>query len=107
MIGRTKFDDIEIADDKKQPFAHNVRSKVKVDGTEIKMYRQNRPFGNAHERGTMFVGFAKSASTIDTSLQQMIFADADGAYDHILDFTFAVTGANYFVPPQSLLDSFA
>lgn len=107
VIGRTKADDIEIDDDLKQPYAHNVRSKVEIDGTEIKMYRQNRAFGNAREHGTMFVGFAASASTVETSLRQMFVADEDGAYDHLLDFTDAVTGTNYFVPPQTLLDQFS
>jgi len=107
VIGRTKFDDIEIPDAAKQPFAHNVRSKVTIDGTEMKMYRQNRPFGNALERGTMFVGFCASPSTIEKSLDRMIHADEDGAYDHLLDFVDAVTGTNYFIPPQSLLDDYA
>lgn len=102
-IGRTKFDDIEIDDDKKTPYAHNVKSKVEIDGTEFKMFRQNRPFGNAKEHGTMFVGFAASASTIETSLKQMITADEDGNYDKLLDFVDAVTGSNYFVPPVGFI----
>lgn len=104
MIGRTKFDDIEISDDKKQPFAHNVRSKV-VDenGEEVKMYRQNRAFGNALEHGTVFVGFTADADVIRTSLRQMIIADADGNYDHLLDFVDARSGAAYFVPPLALI----
>lgn len=104
VIGRTKFDDIEISDDKKQPFAHNVRSKV-VDenGEEVKMYRQNRAFGNALEHGTVFVGFTADADVIRTSLRQMIIADADGNYDHLLDFVDARSGAAYFVPPLALI----
>lgn len=104
VIGRTKMDDIEIADADKQPYAHNVRSKVTLDGVEVPMYRQNRAFGTALSHGTMFVGFAASLSTITTSLRQMITADADGAYDHLLDFVEAQTGAAYFVPPQAFLD---
>lgn len=105
VIGRTKFDDIEIPDAEKKPFAHNVKSKVEIDGTEIKMFRQNRAIGTAKEHGTMFVGFAAEASTLTTSLRQMITADADGNYDHLLDFVTATTGAMYFVPPQAFLDA--
>lgn len=105
-IGRTKMDDIEIDDDKKTPYAHNVKSKVHVDGVEQKMLRQNRPFGNAMEHGTMFIGFAKSVSILEKSLKQMITADKDGNYDKLLDFVTAKTGANYFVPPASFFDDY-
>lgn len=104
VIGRSKLDNIEIADDRKKPYAHNVKSKVEIDGEEIDMYRQNRAFGTATEHGTMFVGFAKAAGTIYTSLRQMIIADSEGHYDHLLDFVDARTGAAYFVPPQGFLD---
>ena len=100
-----EFDDIEIPDAEKKPFAHNVKSKVEINGTEIKMFRQNRAIGTAKEHGTMFVGFAAEASTLTTSLRQMITADADGNYDHLLDFVTATTGAMYFVPPQAFLDA--
>jgi putative iron-dependent peroxidase len=69
------------------------------------MFRQNRAIGTAKEHGTMFVGFAAEASTLTTSLRQMITADADGNYDHLLDFVTATTGAMYFVPPQAFLDA--
>jgi len=106
VIGRTKWDDIELSDEAKPPWAHNAKSKVIVDGEEVKMLRQNRPFGNAMEHGTMFVGFARTADLIETSLRQMITADASGDYDRLLDFVEAKTGTNYFVPPQAFLDGF-
>lgn len=106
VIGRTKMDDLEFADDAKKPFAHNVKAKVEIDGVERKMYRQNRAFGNAIEHGTMFVGFAASASVIETSLEQMITADAAGNYDKLLDFVDPQTGTNYFVPAAAFLDEF-
>ena len=104
VIGRTKMDDIEIAEDKKKPYAHNVKSKVEIDGVEIKMLRQNRPFGNAMEHGTMFIGFAKAVSVIETSLKQMIEPGEKGHHDKLLDFVTAKTGTLYFIPPQKFLD---
>jgi len=104
VIGRTKMDDVEIADEKKKPYAHNVKAKVEVDGKEVKMLRQNRPFGNAMEHGTMFIGFAKTANVIETSLKQMIEPGESGHYDKLLDFVTAKTGTLYFVPPQHFLD---
>lgn len=103
VIGRTKFDDIELADDKKKPFAHNVRSKVTRDGVEMHMLRQNRAWGTAVRHGTMFVGFAADLSVIEESLRRMIIADDDGAYDHLLDFVVCETGTTYFVPPAELV----
>ncbi|WP_394209580.1 Dyp-type peroxidase [Enterovibrio calviensis] len=104
VIGRTKMDDIELSDDDKPAWAHNAKSKVEIDGEEVKMYRQNRPYGNAMEHGTMFIGFAKTPSIIETSLTQMIYADDNGDYDRLLDFVEAKTGANYFIPSQSFID---
>ncbi|MBE1277233.1 Dyp-type peroxidase [Enterovibrio baiacu] len=104
VIGRTKMDDIELSDAEKPAWAHNEKSKVEMEGEEVKMLRQNRPYGNAIEHGTMFVGFASTASLIETSLRQMITADEDGNYDRLLDYVEAKTGANYFIPPQSFID---
>lgn len=103
-IGRTKMDDIEISDDKKKPYAHNVKGKLIINGNEIKMLRQNRAFGNALEHGTMFIGFIANPDNMVATLKQMITADEFGNYDKLLDFVVAKTGSNYFVPPQSFLD---
>ncbi|WP_318436099.1 Dyp-type peroxidase [Photobacterium leiognathi] len=107
VIGRTKLDDIELDDDVKPAWAHNNKSKVIIDDQEIKMLRQNRPFGNAMEHGTMFVGFAASPEILDISLKQMIYADDNGDYDRLLDFVDAKTGTHYFIPSQILMNTFA
>jgi len=103
VVGRTKMDNVELDDEVKPPWAHNAKSKVEEDGEEILMFRQNRPYGNAMEHGTMFVGFAGRPEVVDTALRQMIIADDNGDYDHLLDFVEARTGANYFVPSRSFL----
>lgn len=101
------MDNVELDDETKPAWAHNAKSKVEQDGEEIKMFRQNRPFGNAMEHGTLFVGFARSPVVLMTSLRQMITADENGDYDRLLDFVEAKTGTNYFIPPQTFLDTFA
>ena len=106
VIGRTKFDNIELDDEAKPAWAHNAKSKVIIDDKEIKMLRQNRPFGNALEHGTMFIGFAADSNVIDISLRQMIYADDNGDYDRLLDFVDAKSGANYFVLSQAVMDMF-
>ncbi|WP_299802131.1 Dyp-type peroxidase [uncultured Shewanella sp.] len=106
VVGRTKMDNVELNDDVKPAWAHNAKSKVEIDGEEIKMLRQNRPYGNAMEHGTMFVGFAATPSIIETSLSQMINADDNGHYDRLLDFVEAKTGCLFFMPSQTFLAQF-
>ena len=106
VVGRTKMDNVELSDDVKPAWAHNAKSKVEIAGEEIKMLRQNRPYGNALEHGTMFVGFAASPSIIETSLSQMINADENGHYDRLLDFVEAKTGCLFFMPSKAFLEQF-
>jgi putative iron-dependent peroxidase len=106
IIGRTKVDDIELADDVKPSSAHNALNTVEVDGQEIKILRDNMPFGlvGAQEFGTYFIGYARSPATTEQMLQNMFVGSPPGNYDRILDFSRAVTGTLFFVPSQSMLD---
>jgi porphyrinogen peroxidase len=108
IIGRTKLDDIELADDVKPTSAHNALNTIEVDGEEIKIVRDNMPFGSlaAREFGTYFIGYARSPATTEQMLQNMFVGSPPGNYDRILDFSHAVTGNLFFVPSQSLLDDF-
>ncbi len=106
VIGRSKMDDIELSDEEKPVWAHNAKSKVIMNDVEQKMFRQNRPFGNAAEHGTMFVGFAGNPDVLTTSIKQMITADKDGFYDRLLDFVQAKTGGMYFFPSTTFLSQF-
>ncbi len=47
IIGRTKLGDIELADSVKPAFAHNALTKIVEDGKEVKILRDNMPFGQA------------------------------------------------------------
>jgi putative iron-dependent peroxidase len=106
IIGRTKLDDIELADDVKPSSAHNALTTIEVDGEEVKILRDNMPFGSvgAQEFGTYFIGYARSPAVIEQMLQNMFVGSPPGNYDRILDFSRAVTGCLFFVPSQSMLD---
>ena len=108
IIGRTKLDDIELADDVKPSSAHNALTTIEVQGEEIKILRDNMPFGSvaAGEFGTYFIGYSRSPATTEQMLQNMFVGSPPGNYDRILDFSRAVTGTLFFVPSQSLLDGF-
>jgi putative iron-dependent peroxidase len=104
VVGRSKEDNIEFSAADRQPYAHINKGKATAaDGSEIPMYRQNMPYGNSIENGTYFIGFAKSPEVIDSALRKMIIADSQGQYDHLLDYTRAVTGVIYFAPPRSFM----
>jgi putative iron-dependent peroxidase len=100
IIGRAKLSDIEIDD------AHNSLNTIIEDGKEIKIVRDNMPFGRAGqgEFGTYFIGYSRSPRTIEQMLQNMFVGRPPGNYDRILDFSRAVTGNLFFVPSATFLD---
>ena len=107
IIGRTKLSDVELDDSVKPSYAHNALTTIVVDGEEVKIVRDNMPFGQvgAGEYGTYFIGYARSPGTIEQMLENMFIGSPPGNYDRILDFSTAVTGSLFFVPSQALLDS--
>jgi putative iron-dependent peroxidase len=109
IIGRTKLSDIELDDAEKPAYAHNALAKVVVDGKEIKIIRDNMPFGRAAEKefGTYFIGYARSPRTIEQMLENMFVGQPPGNYDRLLDFSVAKTGNLFFVPSATFLQNIA
>jgi porphyrinogen peroxidase len=107
IIGRTKLSDIELDDSVKPTSAHNALTTIAENGKEIKILRDNMPFGRpAHgEFGTYFIGYSRSPRTIEQMLDNMFIGRPPGNYDRLLDFSRAVTGSLFFVPPATFLDS--
>jgi putative iron-dependent peroxidase len=106
IIGRTKLSDIELDDARKPSFAHNALTTIVEDGNEIKILRDNMPFGRAGgEYGTYFIGYSRSPGTIEQMLENMFIGKPPGNYDRLLDFTRAVTGNLFFVPSATFLDN--
>jgi len=109
IIGRTKLSDIELADDVKPTSAHNALTVLEESGKEIKILRDNMPFGDTArgEFGTYFIGYARSPRPIEQMLENMFVGRPPGNYDRLLDFSRALTGNLFFVPSLDLLDSLA
>src|SRR5208337_3280732 len=107
IIGRTKLSDIELDDSVKPTSAHNALTTIVEDGKEIKILRDNMPFGRAGEGefGTYFIGYSRSPSTIEQMLENMFIGRPPGNYDRLLDFSRAVTGNLFFVPSATFLDN--
>jgi putative iron-dependent peroxidase len=107
IIGRKKLSDIELDDSVKPTSAHNALTTIVENGKEIKILRDNMPFGRAGcgEFGTYFIGYSRSPRTIEQMLENMFVGRPAGNYDRILDFSRAVTGSLFFVPSETLLES--
>lgn len=107
IIGRTKLSDIELDDAAKPTSAHNALTTIVEDGKEIKILRDNMPFGRVadNEFGTYFIGYARSPRTIEQMLENMFIGRPPGNYDRLLDFSVAKTGSLFFVPSATFLDN--
>jgi putative iron-dependent peroxidase len=107
IIGRTKLADIELDDSIKPTSAHNALTTIVDNGQEIKILRDNMPFGRpGHgEFGTYFIGYSRSPRTIEQMLENMFVGRQPGNYDRLLDFSVAVTGSLFFVPSATFLDA--
>ncbi|TDE14391.1 Dyp-type peroxidase [Jiangella asiatica] len=106
-VGRRKLSDIELPDGVKPPNSHVAATTiVDPDGTERQILRHNMPFGNvaAGEFGTYFIGYAADPAVIEHMLQRMFIGEPPGNTDRILDFSTAVTGSLFFVPPADFLE---
>jgi len=109
VIGRTKLSDIELGDDVKPSNSHSALTTITQDGEEVKILRDNMPFGRpgAGEFGTYFIGYARSPQPLELMLQNMFVGRPAGHYDRLLDFSTAVTGGLFFVPSADLLEALA
>ena len=105
VIGRTKLDNIEIVE--KPSNSHVALNTVEdPDGTELKILRDNMPFGSiaSGEFGTYYIAYAATPDVPELMLRRMFLGDPYGNYDRILDFSTALTGSLFFVPTGNFLD---
>jgi porphyrinogen peroxidase len=109
IIGRKKLSDIELDDSVKPSSAHSALTVIEENGKEVKILRDNMPFGNAAqgEFGTYFIGYSRSPRTVEQMLENMFVGRPPGNYDRLLDFSRAVTGNLFFVPSATFLDGVA
>ncbi len=107
IIGRKKLSDIELSDAVKPSSAHNALTTIVEDGKEIKILRDNMPFGRPGqgEFGTYFIGYSRSPRTTEQMLQNMFIGRPPGNYDRLLDFSRAVTGSLFFAPSATFLEN--
>ena len=106
VMGRTKLESLELADDVRPATSHVSRTVLEENGRELEIFRRNTPFGSAVEHGTMFVGFSVEQRRLHRMLERMVGL-GDGVRDALTHFATPVTGAYYFVPSVEALRAFA
>lgn len=107
VIGRTKIDNVQLPDASLPKTSHvALNTIVGPDGEEQDILRANMAFGSFREgeAGTYFIGYCATPEVTEQMLRNMFLGDAEGNQDRILDFSTAVTGGLFFVPPNSFLD---
>ena len=107
IIGRRKLSDIELDDAAKPVSAHNALTVIEENGKELKILRDNMPFGRPgyDEFGTYFIGYCRTPRITETMLENMFVGRPPGNYDRLLDFSRAVTGSLFFAPSATFLDN--
>lgn len=106
IVGRTKDDNHEYSSFNKPKTSHIRRSGLKDDeGNAIEILRQSMPYGDMQEQGLFFISCCKTPLNFEVMLRSMIVGDNKGHYDHLLDYTQAVTGAAFFAPSLSFFAS--
>ncbi len=107
IIGRRKLSDIELSAATKPSSAHSALTTLVENGKEMKILRDNMPFGRpGHaEFGTYFIGYGRSPRTTEQMLQNMFVGRPPGNYDRLLDFSRAVTGSLFFAPSATFLEN--
>ncbi|GBG94219.1 peroxidase [Ligilactobacillus salitolerans] len=103
-VGREKFTDLELEDEDKMPNAHNVSSKIEIDGEEQKIVRMNVPYSDpaSGNTGTYFIGYARHWEVTKQMCQQMVDTS-----DFLLTFSDLLSGQLFFIPSRPTLDQIA
>jgi putative iron-dependent peroxidase len=106
IIGRKKLSDIELKGAEKPSYAHNALTTIEENGKELKILRDNMPFGRpGHgEFGTYFIGYCRTPRVTEAMLQNMFVGRPAGNYDRLLDFSRPVTGSLFFALSSTFLD---
>jgi porphyrinogen peroxidase len=106
IIGRKKLSDIELDDAVKPTSAHSALTVIVENGKELKILRDNMPFGQPGrgEFGTYFIGYSRTPRVTELMLENMFVGRPPGNYDRLLDFSKAVTGGLFFAPSATFLD---
>jgi porphyrinogen peroxidase len=106
IIGRRKLSDIELDETVKPASAHSALTVIEENGKEVKILRDNMPFGQPGrgEFGTYFIGYSRTPRITELMLENMFVGRPAGNYDRLLDFSRPVTGGLFYAPSATFLE---
>ncbi|CAI0815117.1 Probable deferrochelatase/peroxidase YfeX [Serratia quinivorans] len=109
IIGRTKFDNVELPDATEGQKSHKTLCTIEDEQGEHDILRDNMPFASPGrgEYGTYFIGYSRHLWVIEKMLERMFIGNPAPLHDRILDFSTAVAGVNFFVPARKFLSDLA
>jgi putative iron-dependent peroxidase len=107
IIGRRKRDSVELSDARKPPTAHIARAVIEEDGKELEVVRHSLPYGTVSEAGLFFICYTRDLRIPDRMLARMMGSAGDGLHDRLMEFSRAVSGANFFAPSLATLRALA
>lgn len=107
-IGRSKLENIEMADDVKPSNSHIALNSLEDEnGNALQIVRDNMPYGTASgpgDTGTFYIAYSATPDITDAMLRRMFIGEPAGNHDRLLDFTTAVTGVQFFAPTVDFLE---
>ncbi|RNI24380.1 Dyp-type peroxidase [Flexivirga caeni] len=106
VIGRTKFDNLELPDaGADQQKAHKTLCTITDEDGEHDIIRDNMPFAvpGKGKYGTYFIGYSRHLWVMEKMLERMFIGAPPPLHDRILDYSTPVTGSTFFVPSVQFL----
>jgi putative iron-dependent peroxidase len=105
IIGRTKFDNVELPDATEGQKSHKTLCTIEDAEGEHDILRDNMPFAvpGRGEYGTYFIGYSRHLWVIEKMLERMFIGNPEPLHDRILDFSKAVAGVTFFAPARKFL----
>ncbi|MGA9915326.1 Dyp-type peroxidase [Paraburkholderia sp.] len=109
IIGRTKFDNVELPDATEGQKSHKTLCTIQDAEGEHDILRDNMPFAvpGRGEYGTYFIGYSRHLWVIEKMMERMFIGDPPPLHDRILDFSKAVAGVTFFAPARKFLSNLA
>ncbi|NPT44169.1 Dyp-type peroxidase [Paraburkholderia sp. 1N] len=109
IIGRTKFDNVELPDATQGQKSHKTLCTIQDADGEHDILRDNMPFAvpGRGEYGTYFIGYSRHLWVIEKMMERMFIGDPPPLHDRILDFSKAVAGVTFFAPARKFLSDLA
>ena len=105
IIGRTKFDNVELPDAIEGQKSHKTLCTIEDAEGEHDILRDTMPFAvpGRGEYGTYFIGYSRHLWVIEKMLERMFVGNPPPLHDRILDFSKAVAGVTFFAPARKFL----